>query len=68
MNKENMATGQKLVIKGNEKDFHGFEDGTIVEFLREHSAPVFGYMVQGKDSSGDTIKVKILDEHFDIVE
>ena len=60
---ENLITGQKLAITGNEKDFHGFEDGTIVEFLNESNAPVFGYMVKGKDAEGTEITVKVLDEH-----
>ena len=58
---ENLITGQKLIITGNEKDFHGFEDGTIVEFLRESNAPVFGYMVKRKDVEGTKITVEVLD-------
>jgi len=61
---ENLITGQKLAITGNEKDFHGFEDGTIVEFLTESNAPVFGYMVRGEDAEGTEITVKVLDEHI----
>ena len=55
----------KLIITGKEKDFHGFEDGTKVEFLRESNAPVFGYMVKGKDVEGTKITVKVLDEHIE---
>lgn len=61
---ENLITGDKLRIVGNEKSFHGFEDGTVVEFLREHEAPVFGYMVRGI-SEGTEITVKVLDEHVE---
>lgn len=61
---ENLTTGQKLIITGNEKDFHGFEGGTEVEFLRESEAPVFGYMVKGKDAEGTETTVKVLDEHI----
>jgi len=61
---KNLITGQKLIITGDEKDFHGFEDGTKVEFLRESNAPVFGYMVRGKDAEGTEITVKVLDEHI----
>ena len=60
---ENLITGDKLRIVGNEKDFHGFEDGTEVEFLTESEAPIFGYMVQGKDVEGTEITVKVLNEH-----
>ena len=58
-----LITGDKLIITGNEKDLHGFEDGTEVEFLRESNGPIFGYMVMGKDVRGDEITVKVLDEH-----
>ena len=61
---ENLITGDRLIITGNEVDFHGFEDGTIVEFLTESNAPVFGYMVKGKDAEGTEITVKVLDEHI----
>ena len=61
---ENLITGDRLIITGNEVDFHGFEDGTKVEFLRESNAPVFGYMVKGEDAEGTEITVKVLDEHI----
>ncbi len=61
---ENLITGDKLIITGNEVDFHGFEDGAEVEFLTESEAPVFGYMVRGKDAEGTEVTVKVLDEHI----
>ena len=61
---KNLITGQKLIITGNEVDFHGFEDGTTVEFLTESNAPVFGYVVRGEDAEGTEITVKVLDEHI----
>ena len=46
---ENLITGDRLIITGNEKDFHGFE---------------VGYMVKGKDAESTEITVKVLDEHI----
>lgn len=62
-----LVRGDKLVIVGEDVDFHGFIEGTEVSFEKVHKYPEFGYMVSGVDFEGIYGTIKVLEEHIEKV-